>query len=209
MIRFHRQRPRAAGVLLWIGLTFLWAGADAFPAEEPLLIVQLNRAGALLSDFHRSLYDEFVRSTANDYFVKSKLFLKFSQTSQIYQSLSSTAFTIENLEKTAGNRAILYLYNVRELLFFAAVEIGQKEFQLTSLFLDRAKFKTYPYSGITYFLKTDEGGSKYFCFLYDRGVLYLSNSPRIMEGHLDRIRKAEPVLPATPKRCAKRISLFS
>jgi hypothetical protein len=85
------------------------------------------------------------------------------------------------------------LYNVRELLFFTAVEIGEKEFQLTSLFLDRAKFKTYPYSGITYFLKTDESGSKYFCFLYDRGVLYLSNSPRIMESHLDRIRKAEPV----------------
>jgi hypothetical protein len=192
MIKVKRRMNRSLRTILFAGLAFLCSGPALHPAEEPLLIVQLNRAGPLLSDFHQSLYDEFVRSPANDYFVKSKLFLKFTQTSGVYQGLSSTAFSIENLEKMGFNRAILYLYNVRELLFFAALEIGERDFQLTSLFLNRAKFKTYPYSGITYFLKTDDGGGKYFCFWYDRGVLYLSNSPRIMESHLDRIRKAEP-----------------
>ena len=193
MIKVNRRMKHCLRAILLAGLAFLFSVPALLPAEEPLLIVQLNRAGPLLSDFHQSLYNEFVRSSANDFFVKSKLFLKFTQTSEVYQGLSSTAFSIENLEKMGFNRAILYLYNVRELLFFAALEIGERDFQLTSLFLNREKFKTYPYSGVTYFLKTDESGGKYFCFLYDRGVLYLSNSPRIMESHLDRIRKAEPV----------------
>jgi hypothetical protein len=74
MIEVNRRMKRGLRGILLAGLAFLGSGPALLPAEEPLLIVQLNRAGPLLSDFHQSLYNEFVRSPANDYFVKSKLF---------------------------------------------------------------------------------------------------------------------------------------
>jgi hypothetical protein len=171
--------------LLWLLLLGL---AALLKAEEPLLTVQVDHAAALLGDFQQSLYRDFVASKAEETFSRSKLYLKFTEAAAVYQGLSSTVFRLDQLRKLARQRALLHLYNVRELQFFAALEMEEKDYQLSRFFLERSKFKTFSHAGLEYFLRTDNEGKKYFCFFFADRLLLLSNSPRAMESQLEKIK---------------------
>ena len=171
---------------------FLWpiilGLAALLNAEEPLLTVQVNHAAALLGDFQQSLYRDFVASRAEETFSRSKLYLKFTQAAAVYQGLSSTVFRLDQLRRLARQRALLHLYNVRELQFFAALDMDDKDYQLSRFYLERSKFKTFSHAGLDYFLRTDSEGKKYFCFYFAKGLLLLSNSPRAMESQLEKLK---------------------
>jgi hypothetical protein len=171
--------------ILWLLLLGLTA---RLVAEEPLLTVQMNRANGLLSDFQQTLYRDFVASKAEETFSRSKLYLKFTEAAAVYQGLSSTAFRLDQLRRLARQRALLHLYNVRELQFFAALEMEEKDYQLSRFYLERAKFKTFAHAGLNYFLRTDEEGKKYFCFFFAHRLLLLSNSPQVMESQLEKLQ---------------------
>ncbi len=171
--------------VLWLLLGGL---AALLKAEEPLLTVQMNHAAGLLGDFQQSLYRDFVASKAEETFSRSKLYLKFTEAAAVYRGLSSTVFRLDQLRKLARQRALLHLYNVRELQFFAALEMEEKDYQLSRFYLDRSKFKTFSYAGLDYFLRTDNEGKKYFCFYFANRLLLLSNSPRAMESQLEKIK---------------------
>ena len=158
------------------------------PAEEPLVTVQIDHAADLLGDFQQELYRDFVASKAEETFSRSKLYLKFTEAAAVYQGLSSTVFRLDQLRRLAKQRALLHLYNVRELQFFAAMEMEEKDYQLSRFYLERSKFKTFSRAGRNYFLRTDGEGKKYFCFYFANRLLLLANSPRALESQLDRIK---------------------
>ena len=188
--------------IVW--LAALWCVAVPLAAEEPLLVIETSRSAQVLADFENSLWRDFSASKANGYFRKSKLFLKFDEASQVYQTLSTTLFGFDSLKRMARLRAVLELYNVRELLFVAALEMEEKDFQLTRFYLDRARFKTFSSDGLSYFLRSDAEGKKFFCFYFKDRLLVLANAPRLIEATLGKLKKGEKIFPSQRESLAEK-----
>ena len=166
-------RLAVAAVLLALATASLWLRAqlsDTRPIPElmpagALLYLEAKDFQGLLSDWNNStVKSRWLKSVNRTVLAESRLVQRLSQAQDEFAKVTGMPLGLSLADQTAGRRSGFAFYDLSALRFVYLSQMPESHLDNVQLWRDRTKYTPREVSGISFYLKTSNDGSRTVAF---------------------------------------------
>jgi hypothetical protein len=181
-------------------------GQQARPVAEQLRLAGMMPSGAMVYLQARdlgalmkawlasSIHEKFYNSASFKAFAKSRIYLKFQDRKNDFESALGFGLDEGRLAELAGGLSAISIYDIGNLELVFATEIARERAVATALFKQAPQFQERTSANGVYYVRdvTTDGGSlrQQFCFAYVSGKLVVTTTEGLMVRTLESMKGA-------------------